>query len=362
MYNIHLLPASFGDSILIEYNEHDPKYILIDGGPYFNFDELINGIQHVAPGLEELELLVISHVDIDHIDGIVTLLNRDKLPFAINEVWFNGWNEIKPFEDAELLGALQGEYLSVAINRHKIPHNKSFGGKTVYVKEIDAPPVIQLPGGMELTLLSPVKEALQKLLPVWEKEVAEKIGDRALIEQRFDEDKRYDQPIDDLLGGMSIEKMQDAKSKGDTSPANGSSIAFIGKYGGKSCLFAADAITDYLLQVIEPILEKNDADKLQLDAWKLAHHGSKKSTLDSLMIKIDCKNMLFSSDGKRYKHPDEQTIAKLLKHNGPDLQLYFNYKTEQNDMWDDVAKQKKYHYDTRYPAKKDEPGITISLM
>ena len=83
MYNIHLLPASFGDSILIEYGTTSPKYILIDGGPYFAVDEVLKDIKRIAPHLTELELLVVTHIDIDHIDGIVAILNQPVVPFKV---------------------------------------------------------------------------------------------------------------------------------------------------------------------------------------------------------------------------------------------------------------------------------------
>ena len=58
MYKIHLLPATFGDSILIEYGSDEPHYILIDGGPYYVFDDIMKAIRDIAPGMKKLELVV----------------------------------------------------------------------------------------------------------------------------------------------------------------------------------------------------------------------------------------------------------------------------------------------------------------
>jgi beta-lactamase superfamily II metal-dependent hydrolase len=361
MYNIHLLPASFGDSILIEYGDQsDTHYILIDGGPYFAFEEVVHQIKKIAPDLEQIELLVITHIDIDHIDGIVKLLNRHDLPFNIKEVWFNGWKEIEALLDDDTLGAVQGEYLSFLIKNKHHKQNTFFNGKAVMVNDFSNLPVIILDGGMEITLLSPGKTALQKLAPVWKVEVEEKIGNLNTIEERLEEDTRYDSE-DDLLGDedLTIEEMQAKNVNGDKSEANGSSIAFIGKFENKTCLFAGDAISDYLLEAIEPILENLGENRLELDAWKLAHHGSKKSTLEKLMIKIKCKKILVSSDGKRYKHPDAICIAKLLKNNGPNLKFYFNYRTEFNEIWDKEQLKRKYKYKTFYP--EIESSITLKL-
>ncbi len=357
MYNIHLLPAAYGDSILIEYGKATPRYILIDGGPYYNFEALIAGMKRVAPDIKELELLVITHIDIDHTDGIVTLLNRDKLPFKIRNVWFNGYEQIKIFSDT--LGGLQGEYISKLIATKELSHNKNFGNEAVVVEDYEKPPIIKFKDGMNLTLLSPGKIALEKLHTEWIKQI-KKYGKDPDFLKKLEEDSRYDSD-DDILGETTIEKLQQAKVNSDKSVPNGSSIAFIGTFDGKSCLFAGDATSDYLLQAIEPILEKNGTDRLKIDAWKLSHHGSKKSTIEKLMKKIDCKNLLISSNGSKFGHPDQECIAKLLKNNGPGLQLYFNYKTEFNERWSDPDLKKQYKFKASYPTKSSEAGISIKL-
>lgn len=356
MYNVHLLPAGFGDSILIEYGKDEPNYILIDSGPYHEFKDVMDGIKLVAPNLTEIELLVVTHVDIDHIDGIVVMLNQPTLPFKIKQVWFNGRNELQKVDDT--LGSLQGEYLGLLIDRLNIPHNKPFANQICVVTDPDNPPLVKLKGGMEIRLLNPGVEALKKLIPVWDEEL-EKFGADVDFASRLEDDHRYDE-VDDILGDLTIEQMQEMVIKGDDSEANGSSIAFLGTYEGKTCLFAGDAFTDYLLPAIDVMLQESGEDRLRLDAWKLAHHGSKKSTLDALMEKIDCQHILISSDGKRYKHPDKACIAKLLKYNGPDLNLYFNFSTTFTTFWDDVDLKDEYSYTPHYPDAGTS-GISINL-
>lgn len=358
MYNIHLLPAAYGDSILIEYGTNKPRYILIDGGPYYNFDDLMTGLHRVAPKLEELELLVLTHIDIDHLDGIVTLLNKEKLPFKIRQVWFNGYDQIEKFGD--VLGALQGEYISELIRNKKLIHNKSFKGEAVYVKDYDNLPVIKLTDGMSLMLLGPGQDALEKLHTEWKKQL-QKYGGNPDFAKKLGEDKRY-KSDDDLLGSIPIDQLQNTKVAGDNSVPNGSTIAFIATFQDKTCLFAGDATSDYLLKAIDVILEKTGEDRLKLHAWKLAHHGSKKSTLEKLMKKINCKILLVSSDGAKYGHPNEETIAKLLKNNAPTLQFYFNYKTEFNERWASIELQKEYKFKAYYPKSASKPGITLKLL
>ncbi|HEX9511522.1 MAG TPA: hypothetical protein VF939_13630 [Puia sp.] len=355
MYTIHLLPAAFGDSILIEYGTRQhPYYILIDGGPFYIFDELWAALQEVVPDIRELELLVVTHIDIDHIDGTVKLLNQSSLPLSIKEVWFNGRDQLTEAAEAvgdDTLGSLQGEYLTNLIVAKGLAHNALFGGKAICIHDYTNLPEVTLPGGMKITLLSPDIAGLTALIPVWDEELEGKD-----VNKKWEEDHRYADTLGDHL-----KELQDAEPDADTSTANCSSIAFIATYEGKNCLFAADAPSDILLAAIDPMLEASGEERLKVDAWKLAHHGSKKSNQDRIMEKIDCKEILISSNGKRYKHPDEMVVAKLLKHNGPGLTFYFNYHTAFNEMWDNEDLKNSYHYEAIYPENKDKPGITLHL-
>jgi hypothetical protein len=291
---------------------------------------------------------------------MVTLLKRDKLPFKIKEIWFNGFDQIEKFGD--VLGVLQGEYISELITKHNLVHNKSFKGKAIYINDYAKLPVLKIgTTGMVLTLLSPGRSALEKLHATWKEEL-KKYGKKTNFAIKLGKDKRYDSD-DDLLGllGTKVEELQEKKVTGDTSVPNGSSIAFLATYNGMTCLFAGDATSDYLLKAIDPILSENGKERLVVDAWKIGHHGSKRSTLEKLMTKIKCSKILVSSNGKKFKHPDPETIAKLLKNNGPGLQFYFNYKTEFNERWADADTQKKYKYKACFPKKETKPGITIKL-
>lgn len=358
MYNIHLLPAEFGDSILIEYGSTGKKnYILIDGGPYYVFDEFWAAMQKAAPAITELELLVVTHIDIDHIDGIVKLLNQSNLPFKVKEIWFNGREQLEKasqlLASADDLGSLQGEYLTKLIKEKNLSHNSKFDHRIICITDYNNLPYQILDGGMKITLLSPGLRDLVNLIPVWDEELKE-----INVNEKWEEDTRY---ADELGDEDYISELQQQEFKGDKSEANCSSIAFIASFEEKKCLFAADAPSHVLLEAVNSILDKTGDDELTVDAWKLAHHGSKKSTQDSVMEKVRSKHLLLSSNGKRYKHPEEPVIAKLLKHNTPGMIFHFNYRTEFNEMWDDHGLKEKYNYEAVYPEKTDEPGIKISL-
>jgi len=362
VYDITILPASYGDSILISYGpDGNLKYILIDGGPFYALENIGAAIKKEAPGLEEIELIIVTHIDMDHIDGIIRMLNQEQLPFKIKEIWFNGYNQIKLFrDDSRLLGYKQGEYVSALIEDRKIRHNETyFKGKAVSVKDSDSPICITLAGGFKIMLLGPEETTLESLAKNWEEESSE-IANKEIWLQALAKDYRYVNP--GLLGDDTIQDLQAFQPNKDNTLQNRSSIAFIGVYAGRSCLFAGDTPNDSLIKAIQPLLDKRKIKKeqLQLDAWKIAHHGSRKSTLASLMQKLTAPKLLFSSDGTRYGFPNEDTIAKFLQYNQRPLTFFFNYHTSKNARWDDDTLRKKYNYETCYGY--NEEGVKLSLI
>src|SRR5688572_14613920 len=86
MYTIEMLPASLGDCLWIEYgDEHTPHRILIDGGTVGTIDAIRAKICSVAKreGRCHLELVVVTHIDADHIEGIIKLLGEPSLPVDV---------------------------------------------------------------------------------------------------------------------------------------------------------------------------------------------------------------------------------------------------------------------------------------
>src|ERR1041384_7477072 len=113
-FRIEMLPARHGDCLWVEYGKGtDVHRILIDGGPVSTFEFIDKRLQQMPPGDKSFDLVVLSHVDADHIEGLVRLFAENPLPFTVDHVWFNGWRQMKKAHG--LLGALQGEFLSALL-------------------------------------------------------------------------------------------------------------------------------------------------------------------------------------------------------------------------------------------------------
>lgn len=362
MLHIQMLPAVHGDCLLVEYGTDKRVYrVLIDGGVSRTYDTLRAQLLAIPPGERHLDLLVVTHVDADHIEGIVRMLTDTTLEIRIDDVWFNGYEHLN--EGAPLdFGGVQGEYLSAMIQKRRLQWNGATKGRALCVPEKGPLPVFHLPGDLNLTLLSPSPTTLAKMADAWEKEVRKAGLDPAhpkealehLVQKgkkliaRFDEDE-----------GPDVEALATATYKGDGSPANGSSIAFLAEYQGKRILFAADAYAEVLENSIQRLLEARGIQVLELDAFKLPHHGSRANLSPELVDMVRARKVLVSSSGALFHHPDEEAIARILTRRWSP-EFVFNYRSKENEVWDHADTKKEYGYTTRYPAT-NATGIRVEI-
>jgi beta-lactamase superfamily II metal-dependent hydrolase len=357
MFAVEMLPAGHGDAIWIEYgSKRSPSRVLIDGGLSATYD----AVKARAGKKCSLELMCITHIDQDHIEGAVKLLANLPPGMTLDEVWHNGY---KHLGEEKRLGAAQAEKLQAAIVNHaRAPWNAVFGGNAVVVPANGALPEKILPGGLRLTILSPGKAQLTRLRPVWEKECAKAgilPGVTESAEAALQADKRL-RPR--RLGAkLDVDQLAAIEFKSDTAKANGASIAFLAEFDGKAVLFAADAHSPVVEAGVKRLLAARGQSKLKLDAFKVSHHGSQFNNGHSLIDLLDCPSYLVSTNGDKFNHPDAETIARILSaRRKSGTSLWFNYRSEQNGVWDVATLKKRWKYETNYPDT-ESGGIRIEL-
>ncbi len=352
---IDMLPAAQGDALWIEYGgPNDTHRILIDGGTAATYDSLRARVRQLPEGKRRFELMVVTHVDADHIEGAVRLLNDPSLGMEFGDIWFNGWEQL-----SDMLGPLQGEFLSALIMEGKLPWNKCFDGAAVVVPDVGALPTKELEGGLTLTLVSPTRAELVRLRDAWVEAVTEAgmapgvtREAKALLEQA----KKLRPEPSDLLGGeeaMDLQSVADEASDRDHKEANSSSIVFLAEWeeggGSKTCLFAADGVPETLETTVPRLLAERQTEKLSIDAFKLPHHGSQNNVTTKLVRMLPAKEYLFSSNGAYFEHPDKQAVARVIVDGGKKPRLVFNYRTQVNEIWDDLGLMGTYGYSVGYP-------------
>ncbi|NVJ09741.1 MBL fold metallo-hydrolase [Myxococcus sp. AM001] len=72
LFSIEMLPADHGDCILLTYGSSEVEHrVLIDGGTARTFPRLRKRLEALPPEQREFELLIVTHIDSDHIDGVL---------------------------------------------------------------------------------------------------------------------------------------------------------------------------------------------------------------------------------------------------------------------------------------------------
>ncbi|MEA2901083.1 MAG: hypothetical protein QOH36_970 [Actinomycetota bacterium] len=364
MLTVELLPAGYGDAILVTYGPADGEShrILIDGGQARSFPAVADRLRSFKG---PIDLLVVTHVDTDHIGGAVRLLASKALPARFKGIWFNGFVHLGAARG--MLGPIHGERLTALIVKSDLPWNEGWpwpdgvpdgvpagiGGPVVVGDEL---PVIDLPGGATATVLSPTPTKLVKLLPVWEA-VVEKAGLRPDVKATEDDEIPLVAP--GLLGGVSLEDLAGLHTDDDAAEANGSSIAFVFEFEGVRVLFGADAHADALVAGLTTLAGPDG--KVHLDACKLPHHGSKGNCTRALVDLIDCPLWMISTNGRRFHHPDDEALARVVRgRTDPPPKLVWNYRSDRFKAFTKEYPPDTSGYTVVVPDEGAE-GITVRL-
>jgi hypothetical protein len=230
-------------------------------------------------------------------------------------MWFNGRQQlITLFPEIGDRSTKQGDTLSRLIP--DAARNLAADSAALVVQP-GLPSVVPLPGGARAVLLSPSEDRLRRLLTKWpepSRDVTEP-SDEVCISILEDELER----------GVVVERGP-GRFGGDTSVANGSSIAFLFEHGDVSVLLTGDAYASVLTESIRVLLSTRGLEKLKVDVFKLPHHGSRQNITDDLLTLVDPRRVLVCTDGSKFEHPDEDAIVKVRQHY-PDAEICFTDRT-----------------------------------
>ena len=300
---IEVLKASYGDCILITIvRDGIPYNIMIDGGTGDTYT-YINKKGKMASGtlkdkLEQLrqegkhiDLLIITHVDDDHIGGIIRWF-EDEIPSKdfVRRIWLNDDIEITINKSLDNTSG-QAASLKQKLDENGIQHENMIVAKKVMCFEWG-----------RIIILAPSAAHHNVVAQYIAKELDNSTTDR------------YDEDIETILKGKY--------ECGKCTPENDASIAFLLQTNeGENCLLLGDANIDTVMDSLKNV----DGISLPLECSlvKLSHHGSKNNFKPELLDLIKAENFIVSTNGSRHGHPDKEVIAWIVEKTN--AYLWFNY-------------------------------------
>ncbi|MNU29712.1 Metallo-beta-lactamase superfamily protein [compost metagenome] len=345
VFRLTMLPASEGDCLILSYGNTDDRlsHVVVDGGRKATWPSLKSTLTSINTRGEPITLMVMSHIDADHIDGAYEMAAAEDRPVPAPPIWFNGYDQLRRLDKPGTLrpaGLPVADAYSKLLARDGWSVNAAFDGGLV---NVEARPDTFEFAGLKITLLSPTLPKLKRLWKEWNDWRDPSAKGSAVLAKR---------PMPAVLDVEAL----DTTSKPDGSVPNGSSIGFLAEFGGRRVLLAADAHPDDLLASLSRLAA--DEGPLAIDLIKLPHHGSRANVTKSWLERVACQRFAVSTNGAVFGHPDPEAISRILKVD-PESQktLYFNYAGERTTPWNDPALRARWRYDCVFPERAGDPLV-----
>ena len=343
MFAVEALKALHGDALLLHGLG---TLIVVDGGPSTVYDRALRvRLKELAETRQEtkIDLLMVSHIDDDHISGILDLtseLVEAKLQHRpsvayIRDLWHNSFideilaEELKPgktlgidieagVELAELadpsaaLGRAvqegtrmvlasvrQGRRLRRDANLLRVNTNRGFA-EGVVLREGNALQRKRI-GKFSLAVLGPSKAQLDDLRKKWDRDV------KKIIESK----------------SISAELLKLAANL-DRSVANLASLVVEVSFDGRTALLTGDARSDHVLAAMAEVGWTGNG-TWPVDLLKVPHHGSDRNVTREFFATVPARHYVISGDGKN-GNPEPGTFEMIFGARGNELfDLHLTY-------------------------------------
>jgi len=300
MLKILNIKARYGDCFLVRSCDKSVNF-LIDCG----FKQTYK--QEIRKLTDNVDFIILTHVDEDHIYGAIPLIEDYPDKFSFNRLYINTPSSCSVAKRAGNISISQSITLESLLKQKKIPYGSLVQGTNLNIDD-----------KVNLTIISPTKKDIDYFNDQYQE-----IIDKQLSETPIS----INAPFETF---EVLSKKKDSFKSKSKDFVNTSSIAFILKYKSYKVLFLGDAhpevVSDYLFSK-----GYSSSNKCEFDYIKLSHHGSITSISNKLVSIIRCSNFIISTNGgkARSKHPNRETIAKLSVNvdRGKDklINFFFNY-------------------------------------
>jgi beta-lactamase superfamily II metal-dependent hydrolase len=362
--------AGKGDCLLLT-NAADTARILVDGGmpaPHAAHvaPELAKLRTHAGARKNRIDLVYVSHIDEDHIGGVLKLLDTEVAwrvhdyqrkhhnpshkapvvarPPVIKRIWHNAFHEQMMKNAGEIEDALAATapVLSAAAieemreegrrqagfvtsirqaiqvsrrigpNQLGIPLNAQAKGRLMMVRKGQRPIVL---GGMTLTVIGPTGRQLKELRTKWNTWLQHNKATLATIraKARADEDRLGTADFDRLLLSLRLHAEAFGRPESVT-PENLASLMLLVEEGDHSILLTGDARWDQFVEGLEETGRLAKGHPLTVDILKVPHHGSKNNIKDTALLdRITARDYVFSGNGEHH-NPHPEVVEVMFRH------------------------------------------------
>jgi len=317
IFSLEALQADAGDALILHYGgERGRSLSVIDGGPAGIYN------RSLKPRLDELraqagpdplpvELLLVSHIDDDHIHGVIDLLDDlaerqaddTELPYRIRHLWHNSFADIAKETPGDLslgAGALerapdadaaaviasvgQGAELRALAEQLALSVNAPFGELVTFRGPQGS--TTTLSHGLKVHVLAPSQRRVDALRERWHRDRQKSRDAAQALAAAFE----------------------------DRSVFNLSSIVALCELGDRKMLLTGDARGDDIIEGLKDAGFLGD-EPLALDLFKVPHHGSVRNVTPEFFRRLPAQHYVVSADGK-HDNPETSTLEMIIAARG----------------------------------------------
>ena len=360
--------ACKGDCLLLHFGSEDrPGLVMIDGGPKTVYD------QHLKPRIEEIRearqlreteplevaLLMVSHVDDDHIQGILDLtsemidIRRERRPqfVQILHFWHNSFDAIIGHQPDELTATMKTQFGAASMDGGgELPEAKKTEVEEIYAEQNpdDDPEENERIVSSSLKVLASMEQGFRlrqdasglndaglgfnlnsafkgKLIVAHEGGKAVEVAKGLkftvvgpMLPELQALHEKHEKWLEELKEkGKSPPSAETLAAYVDRSVPNLSSIVVLAEAGGKRILLTGDGRGDKIIEGLQLVglLDPGDESKLDVNVLKVPHHGSSNNLEKDFFERIIAKHYVFSGDGE-HGNPERETLEMLLNARG----------------------------------------------
>jgi len=364
-----------GDCVLL--TSPGGKRILADGGmPDAYTDHIATPLGALRKADIELDVLYVSHIDRDHIGGVLRMLDietewrvfdhmtdkgktwskpKSVRPPIARKIWHNAFfdtiqqtkavnlgtaglsqilnsaattlsaaNNTAGAAYARLLALSVGD--AIAVNwrigdgQLGIPLNPEYDGGFM-VRGGDQISI----GDLTITVISPSAKELRELKKTWidwlqdnQKELS-----RLRRQQKRDIDRLDSSSADQVV---DLARTLALRVEPDVTPPNLASLVLLVECDGRRILLSGDAGDLTILEALEEAGLMDDDGGIDLDVLKVPHHGAHNSFSEDFVRRVRAKHYIFCGDGE-HDNPEHDVVDGYIAAPGS-FKLWFNCSSD----------------------------------
>jgi beta-lactamase superfamily II metal-dependent hydrolase len=324
MLALEVVKARHGDCLILQWGPADKReLVLIDGGPDRVYKDFLRPRllelrrELTGTGTLRLSLVMLSHIDDDHIQGLLELTSDivDKIggqpEFKIDRLWHNSFEDL--IDDANVdVATNSAAKLQSIVTSAAGPFDQPAAAVLTSI-----PQGVQLrEHARRLNLMTPMNEPFSGIVAAGVRDVPVTIPSEASGAPPLR--LRVVAPSEKRISLLRRKWTEWLHHKGNTSDAlttaytdrsvyNLSSIVVLAEYNGKSVMLTGDARGDDILQGLETEGLLSEL-PYHVNVLKLPHHGSINNVRPDFFEHVTADHYVASGDQVKFPNPQKQTF------------------------------------------------------